>query len=119
MSTRPSRLSKIETIDNPTITLNHQGFHGNKRHVYENNGPTIQYHDQFNLEFTAFDKPISLSLSPNYDLFHPDAQLTVFNTDGSPQTVEKVAPHEYFVFKGHANNKEHQWARILLRKDLE
>ncbi|EPB87514.1 hypothetical protein HMPREF1544_05708 [Mucor circinelloides 1006PhL] len=119
MSTRPSRLSKVETIDNPTITFHHQGFHGSKRNAYDDNSPTIQYHDQFNIEFKAFDKSISLSLSPNFDLFHPDAQLTVFNTDGSPQTVEKVVPNEYHVFKGHANNKEHQWARIILRQDLE
>lgn len=118
MSTRPSRLSKIETIDNPVITFKYDGFHGNKRDLYSNNR-NIQYHDQFDLEFTAFDKSISLSLSPNVDLFHPDAQLTVFNTDGSPNTIEKVIPHEYLIFKGYTNNKEHQWARILIRKDLE
>ncbi|KAI8636685.1 Metallo-peptidase family M12-domain-containing protein [Parasitella parasitica] len=118
MSTRPSKLSKIETIDNPIITFNHNSFYDSKRNL-NSDSQTIQYHDQFSLDFTAFDKSISLSLSPNVDLFHPDAQLTVFNTDGSLHAVEKVVPHEYLVFKGHVNVKEHQWARILMRKDLE
>jgi hypothetical protein len=114
MSIQPSRLSRIETIENPTITL--LSTHNRQKRSSSN---TILHDDNFLLEFSAFDKSISLHLSPNVDLFHPDAELTVFNTDGSAQTIEKVEPSEYSIFQGYVNGLQHQWARIIIRNDIE
>jgi hypothetical protein len=114
MSTQPSRLSRIDTIENPTITF--LSTHNRQKRGVSN---TIFHDESFLLEFLAFDKPISLHLSPNVDLFHPDAELTIFNTDGSPQSVEKVEPSEYSIFQGYVNDLQHQWARIIIRNDFE
>ncbi|KAI7887863.1 Metallo-peptidase family M12-domain-containing protein, partial [Mucor mucedo] len=79
----------------------------------------LTHDDSFLLEFSAFDKWISLALIPNVDLFHPSAQLTVFNTNGSTNDTQLLRPHDHLVYKGHVNNVTHQWARIIMRHDLE
>lgn len=109
MSTKPSRLRKIETIKNPSITILPIQTTKKKREK-------SFYKDPFLLEFTAFDKQFSLHLTPNFDLFHPDASVTVFNTDGTPNLIEKIRPHEYPVYKEY---NQYQWARIILRNDIE
>lgn len=106
-SIQPSRLQKVETIENPVITIS-----GKKRSL-------LAHDDSFLLEFSAFDKWITLNLIPNVDLFHPSAQLTIFNTNGSTNGTELLQPHDHFVYKGHVNDVTHQWARIIMRNDLE
>ncbi|RCH85886.1 hypothetical protein CU098_005238, partial [Rhizopus stolonifer] len=101
LSTLPSRLAKIETIKNPIFRP-------------LSNSPLDQ---QYLLEFSAFDQSIQLILSPHIELFHPDAQVTIFNADGSEYT-EQLELHDYAVFKGF-NNQTHEWARIMMRHDLE
>lgn len=106
-SIQPSRLLKVETIKNPVITIS-----GKKRSV-------LTHADSFLLEFLAFDKLISISLIPNVDLFHPNAQITIFNNNGSTNNTELLRPNDHFVYKGHVNDVTHQWARIIMRNDLE
>ncbi|KAI8090415.1 Metallo-peptidase family M12-domain-containing protein [Thamnidium elegans] len=106
-STQPSRLLKIETIKDPIITL-----HGNKRSL-------LTHSDSFLLEFTAFERVISINLEPNRDLFHPEATVTIFNTNGSTNETKSLLPHDHFVYKGLVNDHSDHWARIIMRTDLD
>lgn len=114
MSTEPSRLSRIETIENPVLTF--LSSHNRQKRSDSNK---ILHDETFLLAFSVFDKSITLHLSPNVDLFHPDAELTVFDTDGSTHSIEKLEPSEYSVFQGYANDLQHQWARVIIRNDIE
>ncbi|KAI9354745.1 hypothetical protein BD770DRAFT_428850 [Pilaira anomala] len=73
----------------------------------------------FLLEFTAFEKPISINLEPNRDLFHSEAKVTIFNTNGSTNKTELLRPQDHLVYKGLVNNRNHQWAQIMMRNDLD
>lgn len=107
-STQPSRLLKVETIENPTITV----LGKKKRSI-------LTHGDSFLLQFTAFQKPISINLEPNRDLFHSEAKVTIFNTNGSTNKTELLRPQDHLVYKGLVNQHNHQWARIMMRNDLE
>ncbi|KAI9357525.1 hypothetical protein BD770DRAFT_410838 [Pilaira anomala] len=71
----------------------------------------------FLLEFTAFEKPISINLEPNRDLFHSEAKVTIFNTNGSTNKTELLRPQDHLVYKGLVNDRNHQWAQTMMRND--
>ncbi|KAI9470806.1 MAG: Metallo-peptidase family M12-domain-containing protein [Benjaminiella poitrasii] len=108
----PSRLTKVEIIHNPTITI----LSRNKLRKRDET-TLLQNDDQFLFSFSAFNTPIQLHLSPNFDLFHPDAQITLFNHTEITQT-ERIIPEEYFVYKGHVHHQPSNWARIIFRQDI-
>ncbi|KAI8975115.1 Metallo-peptidase family M12-domain-containing protein [Mycotypha africana] len=122
---RPSpRLSKVDIIQNPRITsTSSQPL--DRRHFTFNSNQQF-YHCQQNckIEFMVFEQPITLSLSPNNELFHPNARLEIFNSDGSIQYEEHldttIPTHyeKYPIFKGYVNNQQNNWARITFRHDL-
>lgn len=77
----------------------------------------LTHDDSFVLEFSAFDQLFKLSLEPNTELFHPEATVTVFN-DSITQTVERLVPHDYLIYKGHVHHP-HEWARIVFKDNQE
>ncbi|KAI8330144.1 Metallo-peptidase family M12-domain-containing protein [Choanephora cucurbitarum] len=108
LSMQPSRLTRIGTVSNPRIVFADQS--GQKRDELKL--------DSILLEFSAFDQPIQLHLSYNMELFHPQAETTIFNSDGSKQATERLVAEDYAVYKGYVSPFTHQWARIVMRNDL-
>ncbi|KAI7902272.1 Metallo-peptidase family M12-domain-containing protein [Cokeromyces recurvatus] len=108
----PSKLNKVEIIHDPTIHV----LMGNKPRKRDKSA-TLENNDDFLFSFSAFNTYIQLQLFPNFDLFHPDAQIILFNHTKITET-ERMIPDEYFVFKGHIKNQPHNWARIIFRQDI-
>ena len=105
---QPSRLARVGTVSNPRIVFADQS--GQKRDELKL--------DSLLLEFSAFDQLIQLHLSYNMELFHPQAETTIFNSDGSKQATERLVAEDYAVYKGYVSPFTHQWARIVMRNDL-
>ncbi|KAI9488177.1 Metallo-peptidase family M12-domain-containing protein [Zychaea mexicana] len=127
------RISRIEPLDNPEIILHH---HTTKQH---SPATTIKHSDSFTLRFTAFDTRISLHLTPNHDLFHPDATTLTYghgerrrktdadnDDDDDDDSIddfveEALHPHDHRIFKGVAEIDDGStasgWARITIVRD--
>ncbi|KAI8885638.1 hypothetical protein K501DRAFT_270575 [Backusella circina FSU 941] len=123
LSTQPSRLSRIGTIDNVIIKSSYSHLHKrggeNKDTNTSSKQVTLQEEKGVKLEFTAFDKRILLNLDRNGELFHPNASVTIFNKHATIESIELLEPSDYSIYKGHTNNNRDEWARITLRQDLE
>ncbi|KAI8393566.1 Metallo-peptidase family M12-domain-containing protein [Radiomyces spectabilis] len=137
--TRSDRLSRVETINNPRITLMLTSMHGitAKRSAIPTTPSVIDLeHDaSFLLQFSAFEQSFHLYLIPNIDMFHPDATVTIEHTDGQ-QHVEPIRRDQFRIYKGMVSEtpielpetipddliteKQHtHWARITLRHDIQ
>ena len=100
---------------------------------YQPNVRSLQYDDSLRLSVDAFNKTIYLHLTPNYDLFHPDA---VVHQQGRSVALN---PSQYRVYRGYViddiysdhwwisgleEDMENQpgvlgWARITVRPDIQ
>lgn len=100
---------------------------------YQPNVRSLQYDDSLRLSVNAFNKTIYLHLTPNYDLFHPNA---VFHQEGKSALLN---PSEFRVYQGYVIDdiySEHYWispaiedmekqpgvlgwARITVRNDIK
>lgn len=101
---------------------------------YQPNVRSLQFDDSLRLSVEAFNKTIYLHLTPNHDLFHPNA---VVHQHGQSVALN---PSDYRVYRGYAieefysnhwwisglqseEDMENQpgvlgWARITVRNDI-
>jgi hypothetical protein len=99
---------------------------------YQPNVRSLQYDDTLRLSVNAFNKTIYLHLTPNHDLFHPNA---VFHEQGKSTLLN---PSHYRVYRGYViddiysdhwwisglqEEMDNQpgvlgWARIIVRNDI-
>ncbi|GAA5814109.1 hypothetical protein MFLAVUS_007599 [Mucor flavus] len=102
---------------------------------YQPNVRSLEYDDSLRLTVNAFNKTIYLHLTPNLDLFHPNA---VFHHQGKSTAIN---PSDYRVYRGYViddiysdhwwlsglqaeQDMENQpgvlgWARIIVRNDIK
>lgn len=140
-SVNNKQLLRVEPISNIKLKIaprTDQFFE--KRDISANNNyeprvKSLQYDDSLRLSLSAFNQSLFLHLTPNLDLFHPDA---VVHQNG---VSTKINPADYRIYRGHvidasfsdhwwlAGLKEddsmmHQpgvlgWARIIVRHDIK
>ena len=63
-------------------------------------------------------------MTPNLELFHPDATLLIYgnNNDDDEEEIEQpLHSHDHRIYKGDAesDNRSTGWARIIIRDDDE
>lgn len=107
-----------------------RGLSQNSHH--QPNVRSLQYDDSLRLSVNAFNKTIYLHLTPNHDLFHPNA---VFHQQGKSTLLN---PSDFRVYRGYViddiysdhwwitdpvEDMENQpgvlgWARITVRNDI-
>lgn len=101
---------------------------------YQPNVRSLAHDDSLRLTVQAFNKTMYLHLTPNHDLFHPNA---VFHQDGKSTPIK---PSDFRVYRGYViddiysqhwwisglqdnDDMENQpgvlgWARIIVRNDI-
>jgi Reprolysin family propeptide len=116
----------LEPIVLPTLTISPRKFVARDISPNPNYIPSftsLKHDDSFHLQFQAYNSSILLSLSPNIELFHPDASTVV--VDPSGEEVTSPLHHEdYRIYKGEVldsfnTKQELGWARIIIRHDIE
>ena len=113
------RITRVETLQNPELSI-----HNTIQQSGTTTTPTIIKHsDTFTLRFNAYDTTIHLHLTPNLELFHPDATLLIYgNNNNDDEEIEQpLHAHDHRIYKGDAesDNGSTGWARIIIRDDDE
>lgn len=83
---------------------------------YQPNVRSLQYDDLLRLSVNAYNKTLYLHLTPNLDLFHPNA---VFHKDG---ISTKVNPADFRVYQGYVMDdiySDHWWISGLIKDEKE
>lgn len=135
------RLLRIEPISTAKVDIapRSENFFV-KRDISPNNhyvprSRAVEYDDTLRLTIDAFNQTIYLHLTPNHELFHPDA---VFHQNGQSNPLR---PSDFRVYKGYvierlysehwwiSNPKDFDalenqpgiigWARIIIRNDIK
>ncbi|KAI8079512.1 Metallo-peptidase family M12-domain-containing protein [Gilbertella persicaria] len=128
----PIKTVKLDIAARSTLFFEKRDISPNSH--YQPNARSLQFDDSLRLSVDAYNKTMYLHLSPNYDLFHPQA---VVHQEGKSV---RINPSDYRVYRGYVvdpiysdhywisgfddNNMEDQpgilgWARITVRNDIK
>ncbi|GAB5593873.1 hypothetical protein Unana1_08773 [Umbelopsis nana] len=120
------RLERIEPIISPTLTITPRKFIARDVSPNPNYIPhftSLRHDDSFHLQFQAYNTTITLYLTPNTELFHPDASVIVADEHGNEAT-SALQHQDYRIYKGYVLDDfdtidELEWARIIVRHDID
>ncbi|KAI9285754.1 Metallo-peptidase family M12-domain-containing protein [Umbelopsis sp. AD052] len=120
------RLARLEPIVLPTLIISPRQFVARDISPNPNYIPpftSLKHDDSFHLQFQAYNSSILLSLSPNIELFHPDASTVVVDSSGE-EVISPLHHEDYRIYKGEvldtfSTRQELGWARIIIRHDID
>ena len=104
-------LNYLTTIESPQIHT-----HNRRVHAYSHFDLTFDLH--------RHSQHVRLSLEPNYDILHADAEVQYLDEEGNVAHTEKIDREAHKVFQGQAylvrkdgTSRHVGWARIVVRRD--
>jgi hypothetical protein len=114
----------VESIESPALKITPRKFIArdvSPNPHYVPQFKSLRHDDSFQLQFRAYNSTIKLSLTPNTELFHPEASLVVVDVDGV-ESASSLIHEDYRIFKGtviEENDEAIGWARIIVRHDIK